>query len=160
MTIIAIRNGVMAADARVTVDSEGAGTRVFQCQKLYTIPEMGVVIGVHGESFSGLRFVDWYRSIPKRKKGAKKRDIELVLGEAEFGALVLHKDGKLEAFDKWLVPEDITLKEGEFYAEGSGTKLALGAMEMGADAVKAAEIACKYDPFCALPIVKVDIKDL
>lgn len=34
------------------------------------------------------------------------------------------------------------------FADGSGRDFAYGAMEMGADAVEAAEIACKYDIYC------------
>lgn len=158
MTVIAVRDGVVASDSRVTIDTDAGGSRMWRCQKLYKIPEMGVVIGVAGDGFAALRFVDWYRTKTKRKR--KKPDVDLVTGEADFCALVMHKGGKVEEYDKWCVPEEIELEPGEFYAIGSGVKVALGAMEMGADAARAVEITCKFDPYCAPPVVVVKLEDL
>lgn len=158
MTVICVRDGVMASDSRATIESEAGGIRYVHCEKLYTIPEMGVVIGVAGDGFAALRFVDWYRRKPGKK--GKKRDDMLVTGEADFSALVLHKDGKLEEFDRWLTPEEIILSANQYYAIGCGAKAAMGAMAMGADAKKAVEVTCGIDPFCSLPVVAVDIKDL
>jgi hypothetical protein len=151
MTVIVVKDGVMGSDSRVTIDSEAGGSRMWRCQKLYSITELGVVIGAAGDGFAALRFVDWYRT--KTRKKRKKSDADLLIGDADFSALVLHKSGKLEEFDKWCVGEEIQLTKGEFYAIGSGVKLALGALEMGADITRAIEIACKYDPYCAPPIV-------
>jgi hypothetical protein len=163
VTVIAVRDGTIAADSRVTVDSEGGGSRAFVCTKLYLLKEMEVVIGVSGEGFAALRFVEWYQTIPMRKKGRKRRDTDFINGDASFSALVLHKSGKLEEFDRWLIPEEVMLGPDTqpFYATGSGCKAALGAMSMGATARQAAEIACRWDPYCAPPVVSFDIsKDL
>lgn len=160
MTIIVVRDGVMASDSRVTVDSEAGGTRVFQCQKLYKIADMKCVIGVTGDGFAALRFVEWFRRAPKKNR-RKPLDI-LVTGEGDFTAVVMYANGKLEEYDRWCTPEEIELGEGKnaFYAVGCGTKLALGALVMGASAQRAVEIACQYDPFCALPVVAVSVGEL
>ena len=163
MTVIAVRDGIIASDSRVTVDSDAGGSRMFFCRKLYLLKDMGVVIGVAGEGFAALRFVEWYQTIPMRKKGRKKRDSDLINGDADFTALVLHKDGKLEEYDRWLIAEEVPLGPDaqQFYAVGSGCKVALGAMSMGASAAQAVEVACRWDPYCAPPIVSFDIsKDL
>ena len=163
MTVLAVRDGIIASDSRVTVDSDAGGSRMFFCRKLYLLKEMGVVIGVAGEGFAALRFVEWYQTIPMRKKGRKKRDADLINGDADFTALVLHKDGKLEEYDRWLIPEEVPVRSvaQPFYAVGSGCKVALGAMSMGASAAQAVEVACRWDPYCAPPIVTFDIsKDL
>ena len=68
MTTIVVRNGIMAADSRTTVDSEAGGSRVFICEKLYrkTVSDgrrkRHVIIGLAGESAPGLVFLDWYGS--------------------------------------------------------------------------------------------------
>lgn len=157
MTVICVRDGVMASDSRATIESEAGGIRYVHCEKLYTIPELGVVVGVAGDGFAALRFLEWYRTKPT-KKGKKKRDDYLVIGEADFSALVLHKDGKLEEYDRWLIPEEVILGVNQYYAIGCGAKAAMGAMAMGADARKAVEVTCGIDPLCSLPVVSVDIK--
>lgn len=155
MTIIAYRDGVMAADSRVTVDSEAGGTRLFRCEKLFrkTIKigrrkKVPVIIGTAGESAPGLIFVDWYGS-------DKPPPSQLIEGEADFTCLILRPDGLYEA-DKWCRPERIPHK---FYAIGSGAKAALGAMYKGASAIEAVEITCKIDPLCSLPLVSMRLKD-
>lgn len=154
MTVIAYRDGVIASDSRVTADSEAGGTRMFKCEKLYrkTIKigrrKLPVIIGTAGESAPGLIFVDWYGS-------DKPPPSQLIDGEADFTCLILRPDGLFEV-DKWCRPDKVLSK---FYAIGSGAKAALGAMHKGASAIEACEIACKIDPYCALPIVSMRLKD-
>ena len=153
MTTICYRNGIMAADSRVT-HGDDAGARVHRCEKLYRITvhtkgkEYPAIVGLAGGAFDGLAFLDWLtgndREPPQR----------LIDGEADFTALVLHRHGLFE-YDRWCRPDRITEK---FYAVGSGAKAALGAMHMGADARTAVAIACKIDPYTAVPIVSMTLK--
>lgn len=159
MTVVVVRDGVMASDSRATIESEAGGIRFVHCEKIYKIPELGMIVGVAGDGFAALRFVEWLRTRPT-KKGRKKRDDMLVIGEADFSAIVLHKDGKLEEYDRWLTPEDVLLDVNQYYAIGCGAKAALGAMAMGADAKRAVEVACGIDPFCSLPVVVASVADL
>ena len=140
MTVIAYRDGVMAADSRITFSGEESGSAYGRCAKLYRTKD--AIIGLQGESSPGLVFLDWYKS------GKRKPPEGLVTSDADFFALVLTKHG-LFLFDKWCRGEEVL---DEFWAIGSGAKAALGAMHMGADAEQACDIACRIDPYCAPPI--------
>ena len=50
--------------------------------------------------------------------------------------------------------------QGEFFAIGSGDNIALGAMAMGADAVRAVAIACELDVWTKGPIMTMKLKEL
>lgn len=154
MTTIAVRDGVICADSRTTIQTEEGGARVFRCEKLYRCFEGSpkeAILATAGESFSSLVFVDWYKS--------ETRPIEvidrLINGEADFTVLALTRDGLYE-YDKWGRGEKILDK---FYAVGSGSKAALGAMHMGASAEQAVRIACKIDPYSAPPITVMTLRD-
>lgn len=150
MTTIAYRNGVLAADSRTTLETEGGGARMFLCEKLFrkTVPIHGeCIIATAGESTPGMVFVDWYG------KGEPPVD-NFIIGEADFTCLVLQKDGLWE-FDGWCRGIKII---DEFYAIGSGAKAALGAMHMGASSFKAVEVACKVEHYSGLPIVQMKLK--
>jgi len=140
MTVIAYRNGVMAADSRITFTGEESGTAYGRCEKLFRVRD--AIIGLQGESSPGLVFLDWYAS------GAVEAHEGLVHSDADFYALVMTSTG-VYMFDKWCRGERVL---DEFWAIGSGAKAALGAMHMGADAREACAIACRIDPYCALPI--------
>lgn len=157
MTTIAYRNGILAADSRVTVSSEAGGDRTFQCEKLFrkmipgpdgTVEE--VIFATAGDSTSGMVFVDWYGS------GHEAPVTQFMAANADFTVLVLRKDGLWE-YDAWC--RGMQIKD-EFYAIGSGCKLALGAMEMGAGALKAVEIAGRRDPYTAGPFTTMRLKNV
>jgi len=138
----------MAADTRATVETEAGGIRLMRCEKLYRLDD--AIIGVAGEGFPGLVFVEWYRA-----RLTKPEPPELLIhGDADFSALVLTRSGLYE-FDKWCRPERVL---NRFWAIGSGAKAALGAMHAGSNAFCAARIACKIDPLCGTPIVTMTLK--
>lgn len=140
MTIVAYRDGVLASDSRVTVESTDAGTRCFNSvQKLFR--KDSSIIATVGESSPGIVFVRWYGS-------ARRRPKVLLDPELDWTCLVLDKEGLWE-WDSSMEPE---LVAEPFYAIGAGTKAALGAMHMGASAEEAVRITCLIDPFCGGPI--------
>lgn len=146
MTTICYRDGIMAADTRATVTSEAGGARVQRVDKLYRVKTFNhgvAIVGLAGGSFDGLAFLDWLVS---KEKDPPSR---LIDGEADFTALVLNKAGLFE-YDKWCRPERVL---EAFHSVGSGAKAALGALHMGASARRAVAIACRIDPYTALPIV-------
>jgi hypothetical protein len=146
MTVIAYRDGVLAADSRAVVNSDDGGLRHFGgSTKLFR--KAGAVIATAGESAPGLVFVDWYGS-------GKKAPERLVTGDADFVCIVLTKDGLFE-YDKWCRGEKL---EQPFYAIGCGAKAALGAMHMGASAEQACVVACRIDAYCAEPIVTMTLE--
>jgi hypothetical protein len=143
MTVIAYRDGILAADTLTTVETESGGARKFPCTKLYRKGKN--VIGVSGETFPALLFVEWLGS-------GNPRPTALIEGGADFSALVLNRKGLFE-YDAYCIPEEIIMRRGaHFYAIGSGAKAALGAMYQGATAMVAARIACKIDYHCGEPI--------
>lgn len=145
MTTIAVRGGIMAADSRVTIHTEEGGARVTQCIKIFRRKE--ALIGLAGESEPGLVFLDWY--------GSKKAPPSVLIdAEADFTALVLTAQGVFE-YGKYCMPEKVL---GRYWAVGSGSKAALGAMAMGANAERAVEVACEIDPYTAAPIRVLKLK--
>jgi len=141
MTTIAYRDGILAADSRLTVD-HGCGARKHTCRKLFR-KRVGegkkahdVIIATAGESSPGMVFVDWYGS------GKPPPDIFMHLG-GDFLCLVLSPEGLFE-YDVYCRGEPI---EEEFYAVGSGSMAALAAMHCGKSAVDAVRIAARIDSF-------------
>jgi hypothetical protein len=165
MTTICYKDGVMASDSRVAIESEDTGvTHIYSAAKLYrkTIQPtkqkllaggairkindgkpFDVIIGLAGESSPGLVFLDWYGSgdpEPESINGAEST--------ADFTALILTPDGLFSA-DGYCRPEQIL---DEFYAVGTGSHAAMGAMYSGKTAAEAVEIAAKIDVYTALPL--------
>lgn len=147
MTTIAYRDGIIAADSRVTYGEDGAA-RIHTCKKLFrkTITEgkkrFDVIIATAGESSPGMVFVDWYGT------GKPVPDIFLHLG-GDFTCLVLRPDGLFE-FDVYCRGDEVL---DPFYAIGSGAKAALAAMACGKSAIEAVRIAARYDPYTGGRIV-------
>jgi ATP-dependent protease HslVU (ClpYQ) peptidase subunit len=133
MTIIAYRDGVMAADTCVTDSFITNGMKLHK--------KSGHIIGFCGDVAQALVFVDWFFNQKKNRKPD-------LASETGWEALVLNKDG-VTTWDRSLRPIPM---DDHFYAIGSGATLAMGAMEHGASAKKAVEIACKRDPYCRLPV--------
>lgn len=153
MTTIAYRNGILAADSRETTSDESAGDYAGKCVKLLRLDpprEPACIVALQGDSGAGMAWLDWF------SKGQGDEDLKARIreSEADFTAVVLNKHG-LWTWDSWLVPQRVT---GKFYAVGSGTKAALGALHMGASAVQAVRVACKIDPWSAPPIVSMSLK--
>lgn len=154
MTTIAYCNGVIAADSRTTLETEGGGARMFLCEKLFrkkvTVGRQTqeVIIATAGESSPGMVFVDWFGS----RKAPPLH--EFLTGSADFTCLVLQQDGLWE-YDAWCRGVKIM---DMFYAIGSGAKAALGALHMGASARKAVEVACRIDHYSGLPVTSMRLR--
>ena len=135
MTIIAYRDGIIAADSRSTTTGKESGIRFFDSSvKLFRKP--GCIIATAGSSSPGVVFVRWYGTAEKTPKSIKK--------DHDWTCLVLDFNGLWE-WDSSLEPEPIL---EPFYAIGTGCKAALGAMHMHATAIEAVQIACLIDPNC------------
>jgi hypothetical protein len=141
MTTIAVRNGIIAADSCETHELDDGGHYVGQCRKLFRKGD--AILGTYGESTTGMVFVDWYGSSKK-----PPRD-EFLQADAEFGVIALTPDGVF-LYDKWCRAERL---EGEFFAFGTGAKVALGAMHAGASAADAVRIAALVDLYTRGPVI-------
>jgi hypothetical protein len=135
MTTIACRNGVMAADSRMTING-----RMSTCVKIFK--RDGDVLGLAGDDAPALLFLDWYGS-------GKPRPSILVDGNADFYVLVLDKQKRMWLYDKWCRGEHITAR---YYAIGTGADAAMAAMRAGASAKRAVAIACTIDINSGLPV--------
>jgi hypothetical protein len=154
MTVIACRSGIIAADSRETWESEAGGISFQSCQKLFRkrIGRRDVIIGTAGGTYLGMVFVDWWGSSSTDKQPPEiLRDAHL---EEDFEVLLVDR-GKMYTANHLCRPVEV---QGHFIAIGCGRKAAMAAMLMGASAIRACEIACKVDPFCAPPIVHMTVK--
>lgn len=140
-TVVAdTRRGIIVSDNQCTVNANGM---ISSCQKVYKItkgPHKGHVIGSAGHECSGLLFVDWYT------KGSPREKIELGWEDEKCDILVLTPKGLFMA-DHWCVLYPV---EEPYMAIGSGAQAAMGALDAGATAEQAIEIACARDVYTSL----------
>jgi ATP-dependent protease HslVU (ClpYQ) peptidase subunit len=129
MTIIAYRDGVLAADSMVTFGD----TCYFGRSKVFKI--RGHLIGAAGKSAECHKFIEWFRS-----KTLKK----FVAPAEGFDGFIVKPNG--DAF--LYLTSGILPFEGEYYATGSGADFALGAFAAGADAITAVRAAIKHNVYC------------
>lgn len=148
MTTIAYRDGVLAADSRLTREGDG-GSWFHSCRKIYRVhagTDKAALIATVGENGPGELFVEQYHN---------EKLVRSDFADADFECLVLSRHG-LFLFDRWCA---MTKIDEPFFALGCGAKAALGAMHFGASAVQAVEIACKIDPYTALPVVSARLDE-
>lgn len=130
MTTIAYRDGVMAGDRRAT-DGDLAWAEM---RKVFRRRD-GCLIGGCGNTTILQRYVDWFLDGERGFKpglGVKDED-------AEF--LVVRQSGRVEFHDR----NGVHGLQGRFFAIGSGSSAALGAMYMGATARQAVKAASRFD---------------
>lgn len=144
MSVVAVRDGIMAAD---TIGVLG-GVK-FRSPKLYRRDD--TIIGVTGNTADGQLFVDWYFDGADHSKIPETINRNDAGEHPEFFALVLTPDG-FEYWDHFYVADRDIGKHNEFMAIGKGSEAAMGAMWMGADAIRAVEAACAVIRDCALPV--------
>lgn len=138
MTVIAYRDGVISADSQET-HSDG---RKAHCTKLFKV--RGTVIATAGDSYTGLIFIDWF------DRGARMEDapdLSMVTIDEDFECLVLEDQDNIYTINRFFQKYPTEMLDG-FCAIGCGAAYAMAAMEMGADAKKAVQVACKYDAYC------------
>ena len=120
----------MASDSAVVAGSCSSGSVV----KLFRIGSS--VFGVAGVLAIAIQFLEW-------KSG--RADSPPTIGEGDdFGAIEVCGDGKIYCYDSTLVR---LLHNPDYYAEGSGSSFALGAMAYGATAREAVKAAIKHDVY-------------
>lgn len=123
-TIVCNRQG-MAADKRISGGPIFASTKIFRVN--------GSLIGIAGNIEQALRFVEWRRTPEQKPQFAE---------QSGFEALELTPDGMLIYWGAEMVGVEI---EDAYYAIGSGSWLALGAMGMGATPKEAIKVAARWD---------------
>lgn len=130
VTTVAYRGGVIAADSQVTCADADVG-------RFGKIAERnGILCGAAGSMALAIGFLDWFR------RGMKGEPPPMKKGDSGAEAFIVH--------DGWVICYDDTgwdRQRAEYYAIGSGQKLALGAMAAGASAEGAVRCAIKHDVY-------------
>ena len=162
MTVIAVRKYenkiVMAADSQTTW---GDNNKTLGYTKI--VQQNTLTAGCAGNALDASLFEMFIRThLPK---GATKDDIIDFLSEfvdwknkktgnpKYVGQIILVIDDVIFNIFEYAIYSVVT----EFSAIGSGMFAALGAMELGVDPKKAAEIAIKYDAYCGGEVQCVEI---
>lgn len=142
MTVIAYRDGVIAAD-RMSTNSgwKRAVTKL--------IRHGDVVYGITGYIVHLDALIAWHRA------GAYPGDYPKFQETNNFSRLVVARKGSLFAYED--TPFPIDYSNDRFVAFGSGRDFAIGAMECDAGAVKAVSVACTHSDSCGMGI---DVFDL
>jgi hypothetical protein len=141
MTTIAYRNGVMAADSAIF----DRGCHVGECVKIFRAPS-GIIGGAAGCLGDLCALRDWILGDCDGKPPE--------FGDEDSEGLVVHPTGVVE----WIGPKQKRIEHrSEFHVIGSGFRIAMGAMHMGATAFQAVEIAAKLDSYTRGPITTIGL---
>lgn len=133
MTTIAYRDGILAGDGRETdINDHTDGAMVLRdnLKKVHRLKD-GRLFGAAGSSEAGARLLiamQTGQSLPKLE---------------DMSAIMVDLDGKV-----WVFEGNMWVRHNTpYYAIGSGNVCAICAMDAGADAITAAKIGARRDPF-------------
>jgi hypothetical protein len=154
MTVIAYssKHRVLAADSRCT---DEFGMHLTNCQKIFRLPN-GALLGTAGDS-DDRDVRDVLGRATPRKLPARQQLADL---KCRFEGILVFPKGHVfvvslyhrehEHDGEWAASVDAI--RDEIVATGCGAAFAYGAMEVGADPIKAVRAACRRDTACALPV--------
>lgn len=147
MTTVAYRKGILAGDSKVT--AEGS----FMCSATKIRKVDGCLIGGCGN----LDLVHWFLKNFKLDVLTGKIKLATTINEKDdFEGLIIDPKGKVFYYsEKCLVTP---VKDFGYYAIGSGSTVALGAMYAGATAREAVMAAIKFDVHTGGPIKMVRLR--
>jgi hypothetical protein len=132
MTVIAYRDGVMVADTQMQIDAIKS-----RCVKI--AKKNGYLIGLSGSECPPL--ATFLAAFGKKEASSLK--------DFKFAGLLVSPRGEIQLWDNTMSFEPLLVP---FYAIGSGGHVAIGAMEMGAGARRAAMAAIKWCAGCGAPV--------
>lgn len=154
MTVVAYssKHRVLAADSRCSSES---GMHFTNMQKLFRLRN-GALLGISGDTDTRDVRELLGRAAPGRMPSREK----LAELKTEFEGILVFRSGRVFAVT---IEHHEFANEGEWcgavdevrdpiVAVGHGAEFAYGAMEVGADPVRAVEAACRRDSACALPV--------
>lgn len=127
MTTVAYKDGKLAADKRISIHNAEV-SKAFR-------DDDGNLYGVIGKLAPALMVVEWLMGRADKPNPFEEDDSFYVL-------MVEKATGQIFMFDYFLHALPI---ESKFFALGSGSSYAMGAMAQGASAKKAVEIASLFD---------------
>ena len=156
MTIICWKSPYLASDSRIVESSDITSDNV---QKIFKLKN-GSLIGLAGD----VNFQEVTDLFNRQKLGKLPTTKQLIGIGVDFRSIYVRFDGTvfdiLASFDsgRWGA-QVIEIKE-PYYAVGSGSAYALGALAAGATASQAVKITCRHDNNCGGKVqnVKLDIQ--
>jgi ATP-dependent protease HslVU (ClpYQ) peptidase subunit len=146
MTTIVYRDGVMAADSRAySGDKHPIGAKT----KIHRLGD-GTLFGCSSSNVGADSILRrWVESGCQPPQGSD-------LKPDSFELLIVRKSGDVfYAHDNLDLTGPLT---AEFHSIGSGNQYAMGALSMGADAVRAVEIAAQCDVWTGGPITQLKLE--
>jgi len=126
----------------------GPNARITKIRKI-VVEGHEMLVGVSGHTVTAQAVFEWAQTgfaqdrMPENQKDPEKRNIILCIARDD------EKGHRTYIYENSHVPWQ---NEQPFTAIGAGSDLAAGALEMGADARRAVEIATKHSPVCGMGI--------
>ena len=144
MSVIAWDGKTIAADRQATyADVKESACKI---KKLSN----GDIVAFTGNLSKAMSLVKWYEDGASSKKYPKFQE-----SDDWIRFVIFRKDGKILFYES--TSEPIEAYEDKL-AYGCGRDLALGAMAMGADAITAVNVACKYSVYCGMGVDSFEFK--
>lgn len=132
MTTIAYRNGILAADTRVTIGGSAVGRMIKIARR-----EDGALAFAAGAAGYNHAFLNWFMQGEKEKPPEAKLCDNLI----DRGVIVHSEGGMITVFE----PDGKFEFSAPYCAIGSGRDIALGVMHHGGSAEQAVEAAIHHD---------------
>lgn len=151
MTTIVYRDGVLAGDGRETAWEKGESTYIIRddCVKVVRLPD-GRLFGASRTSEDIAVLLDALTASCDAECHNKWPTPKL----EDINALVIDLDGTIHYYEghRW---DKVDMP---YYAVGSGSRFAMPALFVGADAVKAVEAGMRFDPFSGGKVTSLQLK--
>lgn len=144
MTIITLRDGYMCSDSLITQGDLKLG----EVRKIFDLGDY--VVGIAGTYQHAMAFVGWFSEGRPEKRpdfDGEKPNFDALVYDRVRNCTLYYSDGFLG-----------DLIVSDCYAIGSGTDLAIGAMEAGATAQEAVRLTIKRSSNCGGKICKIKLK--
>ena len=144
MTTIAYRDGILACDTRCNWND------LITSESKYLILEKSV-FGISGCVPNAILFTDWVYN------GMNSERLPKIDHDNGFHAIEINRE-TLNIYH-WYAPEIVRCPiNTEYDSIGTGGSVAIGAMAMGASALKAVQIASKHDIHTGGPFDVIEVK--
>jgi ATP-dependent protease HslVU (ClpYQ) peptidase subunit len=137
VTVVAWDGKTLAADRQAT-----RASMVRAVRKVFRL-RGGELVGICGLEAAGRELIRWY------EEGQDPAKYPPMQNTSDWARLIVIRSKEILEFEQRPVP--LRVREG-FFAWGSGSDFAMGAMATGASAVEAVRIASRFSADCGLGI--------
>lgn len=139
MTTIVFANNELSGDGRCTIGDTILSDEIV---KVYNINNR--LIGFAGRYASGLKFLEWFEEFDNANEVQQQVpfvsvNIPELMEDEDFTGIVAYPEGYVMLFEGGKAFYEVKAP----YAIGSGSDIALGALDQGATAEEAVRVACK-----------------